>query len=94
MNKCEWRAYSRKRYAENADVRASAIKRAKNWQKRNAILVAARAQAIKTVVLAHYGFRKTLRCRWRGCTIKDIDMLSLDHVENNGAAHRRSMNLL
>ena len=46
---------------------------------------------VKTEVLSHYGKRKKLQCRWRNCTITDVDMLSLDHIDNNGAEHRRQL---
>ena len=45
---------------------------------------------IKTEVLSHYGKDGTLRCRWSGCECVDIDMLTLDHVGDNGAEHRAS----
>jgi hypothetical protein len=48
----------------------------------------ARNLQIKFEVLAHYGPRKELRCSWRGCAIVDVDMLSLDHVKNDGFKHR------
>jgi len=39
---------------------------------------------LKWQVLTHYSPGKKLRCSWRGCEIRDIDMLSLDHINNNG----------
>lgn len=50
-----------------------------------------RRQTLKAEVLAHYGKRGKLQCSWRRCRIVDIDMLSLDHVNDNGAEHRRTM---
>jgi len=44
---------------------------------------------IKTDVLSHYGPQEKLQCSWPGCEIDDIDMLVLDHIENNGAQERR-----
>jgi hypothetical protein len=43
----------------------------------------------KIDVLTHYGKGKRLQCCWEGCTIIDPDMLSIDHVNNDGAADRR-----
>jgi hypothetical protein len=43
----------------------------------------------KIDVLAHYGKAGRPACRWRGCPIDDLDMLSIDHIENDGAEHRR-----
>jgi len=36
-------------------------------------------------VLSHYGKGKKAVCRWRGCQVSDLDMLTLDHVLNNGS---------
>lgn len=44
---------------------------------------------IKNEVLTHYGPNGVLGCCWPGCDVMDIDMLSLDHKNNNGAEHRR-----
>jgi hypothetical protein len=35
-------------------------------------------------ILAHYGKGKKPLCKWRGCRIADIDMLTLDHINNDG----------
>lgn len=45
---------------------------------------------IKIDVLAYYGKNGHPTCRWRGCRISDIDMLTLDHIDNNGAEYRKS----
>jgi hypothetical protein len=45
----------------------------------------------KIEVLTYYGKRGTLQCCWRGCNIQDVDMLTLDHVFNDGAKHRRRL---
>lgn len=44
----------------------------------------------KIEVLSHYSTNGKLRCSWRGCDVSDIDMLSLDHKNNDGAKERRS----
>jgi hypothetical protein len=44
----------------------------------------------KCKVLTHYGPNQSLRCCWEGCTVEDIDMLSLDHINNDGNVHRKS----
>jgi hypothetical protein len=46
-------------------------------------------QALKKNVLTHYGKGGELKCCWDGCEIVDIDMLSIDHVNNDGR-HRQS----
>jgi hypothetical protein len=48
-----------------------------------------RAQ-IKIEVLSHYGPDGKLQCCWPGCEVADIDMLSLDHVRNDGAKDRNT----
>src|ERR1700676_464524 len=42
----------------------------------------------KEAILTHYGKGGELLCSWRGCLISDIDMLSLDHINNNGKEDR------
>lgn len=44
---------------------------------------------IKAEVLGHYGPGGRAECSWKGCTVDDIDMLSLDHVDNDGAKDRK-----
>lgn len=45
---------------------------------------------LKVEILTHYG-RGKLRCVTKGCAVTDIDMLTLDHIEDNGAEHRRTL---
>ena len=45
---------------------------------------------LKLEVLAHYGPDGKLQCCWPDCSVNDVDMLSLDHVNNDGAEDRRS----
>jgi hypothetical protein len=44
---------------------------------------------LKVNVLSHYSLNHELRCSWKKCLVSDVDMLSLDHIENNGAEDRR-----
>lgn len=44
---------------------------------------------VKTEVLTHYGPDGKLQCAWPGCDITDLDMLSLDHINNDGARERK-----
>ena len=57
-------------------------KKRKKWMNRNAYL--------KEDVLTHYSPNETLKCSWAGCEVSDVDMLSLDHVDNDGAEHRKT----
>lgn len=45
----------------------------------------------KIEVLAHYSPNGILKCSWsEGCEIVDPDMLSVDHINNNGNVDRKS----
>jgi hypothetical protein len=44
----------------------------------------------KIKVLSNYGRHKQLQCSWPDCPIIDIDMLCLDHVNDDGFEQRRS----
>ncbi len=46
----------------------------------------------KLEVLSHYGKDGKLQCCWTECEITDPDMLTLDHVNDNGATHRKELN--
>jgi hypothetical protein len=71
------RVYMKKYNAEHPKFYANILKRcAERWL------------ATKTIVLKHYGKGHRLQCCWRGCTVIDVDMLSIDHVNDNGAEHR------
>jgi len=41
----------------------------------------------KQIVLDHYGHV----CACPGCKITDFDFLTIDHIEGNGAAHRKEL---
>lgn len=47
-------------------------------------------RAIKLLVLSHYGKRGQLQCCWKGCLVKDVDVLTLDHLHDNGGQHRKA----
>jgi hypothetical protein len=47
---------------------------------------------VKTEVLAHYSLKSSLNCSVENCVISDIDMLTLDHINNNGSSHRKELN--
>jgi len=44
---------------------------------------------IKLAVLSHYSPNEVLGCSWAGCAVDDVDMLVLDHVNDNGAQEKR-----
>lgn len=43
---------------------------------------------IKKECLTHYGKGGKLKCCWEGCSVHDIDLLTLDHIKNNGREDR------
>lgn len=49
----------------------------------------AKEEERKIRVLTHYGPSHALRCCWVDCCVEDPDMLSIDHVHNDGAAARK-----
>jgi hypothetical protein len=46
-------------------------------------------QQLKLAALAAYGPNGEVKCSWPGCTVTDPDMLSLDHLNDDGCRHRR-----
>jgi hypothetical protein len=48
-----------------------------------------RRMRLKIEVLTHYSPNGVLGCSWEDCKINDVDMLSLDHVNNDGAKDRK-----
>lgn len=53
-------------------------------------LLTLRKTTIKVEVLTHYGRGGTLCCVWEGCDVRDPDMLTLDHINNDGAKDRKT----
>lgn len=46
---------------------------------------------LKLEILQHYSPNDKLCCSWENCSVTDIDMLTLDHVNDDGAEHRRQL---
>jgi hypothetical protein len=44
----------------------------------------------KLDVLSHYGPQGKLQCSWPDCEVIDIDMLTLDHINNDGCKDRKN----
>jgi hypothetical protein len=80
-----------KKYTEEHRKEANA--RARKWREENperAKKVQREYQMrVKIDVLSHYGSNGKLQCCWPGCEVTDIDILTLDHVNNDGAEDRK-----
>lgn len=46
-------------------------------------------RACKLKALSHYGKDGKALCCWPSCKVSDPDMLTLDHVRDDGARHRK-----
>lgn len=46
-------------------------------------------QELKTVVMAHYGKSGEPVCCWPDCQMGDLDMLTIDHIKDDGAEDRK-----
>ena len=44
--------------------------------------------SVKKEVLSYYGINGVAQCCWTRCNVSDIDMLSLDHIRNDGNKDR------
>jgi hypothetical protein len=45
----------------------------------------------KKMCLSFYSKDETPRCAVDGCSVNDLDMLTIDHINNDGANHRRGI---
>jgi len=43
---------------------------------------------LKIQVMSHYNSQGKLQCSWPGCEVSDVDVLTIDHVANDGAIKR------
>ena len=80
MTRDERNAYNRRYRTEHPEFHARTLAKVRiHTQKR------------KIRVLTHYGKGGKLCCRWSRCRVRDVDMLSIDHVTDNGADHREAV---
>lgn len=61
----------------------------RRWRQQNRRLILDRLRALKAEVLAHYG-KNGLCCAWPNCAVVDLDVLTLDHINNDGSLERRA----
>lgn len=75
---------------KDPEKRLAWVKEWKRTHPRNVAESNARGNArIKKEALARYGKNGEHVCCWDRCTIDDLDMLTPDHVNNDGAQHRK-----
>lgn len=85
-------AYHHKYYLDHKETRDA---RSRRWRKEHpeqtTQIHRRRILKLKCEVLSHYGPEGRLQCAWPNCGITDIDMLTLDHLANDGARERREV---
>lgn len=81
------RAPAEYKTARNEESRTYYAKTSAEYRKKTR----GRMATLKLEVLTHYSPDHILKCSCVDCVVMDIDMLSLDHVDNDGAEHRRSI---
>jgi hypothetical protein len=70
------RAHDRKAYDRR--------KRNPMWTENRKLNALQERIALKRDVMSHYGPDGEVRCSWIGCNVCDLDMLTLDHIKNDG----------
>ena len=74
-------------YASNLGCIACARFLAKRNAPRKRKLANGYKDALKLDILTHYGPKGTLGCCWKKCSVTDIDVLTIDHINNDGYLH-------
>ena len=91
LHKAEINEARRTRYPENAEMlKKKAKEYADNHKTEYAEQQRIYKQKLKLEVLGHYSVEGHPSCLH--CTEDDLDMLCLDHINNDGTQHRRSIN--
>ena len=78
----EYRKRSKNKYLNDKEYRDSVTIKRKQCRKKNQL-------KLKNEVLSYYSKNKAPECIV--CGFNDIRALSIDHMENNGANHRREL---
>jgi hypothetical protein len=89
-NKEDKNAYYRNRRRKDQEYNAQFLTRTKSWESKNPGKKYTTYEDRKLRVLTHYGKDGKLCCCWEDCFVNDPDMLTLDHINNDGAADRKS----
>ena|ERR1035437_8496232 len=74
-------------YKDTKKKAANQVKYRSNHRKDLATYDAAYRSNLKLYILTHYGPEGTLGCCWEGCMVADLDMLSIDHINDEGSKH-------
>src|ERR1039458_3831552 len=74
------KAYDRKRHKDNP-----------RGKKKDRDVSRKRRLETKIKVLSHYGVNHAPQCCWPGCNVNDVDVLCIDHVNDDGAEQRRRL---
>ncbi len=74
----EGRAISNKQYYENNKLRL--VRSARDKRERQ-----------KLICLSHYSGGNVPVCSHKFCNIMDVDMLTIDHIDDNGRKHRSTL---
>jgi hypothetical protein len=84
------RKYRRNKYATDPQYRESRSIASREYKTLHPEKDVQNRDARKSRILTHYGKDRKLVCCWEKCPVNDPDMLSLDHINNNGSADRKS----
>ena len=82
-----------RRWLKKPGNRAKSRAKGREWYRKNKIKFLSRLRtkrrASKLEALTHYGKGGKLLCSGYGCRVHDLDLLTLDHVNDDGAKKRR-----
>lgn len=82
-----YRASSRKYRAKNPEkILAWRLVHANKLRADNTV----RRNELRIETLSHYSPNNVLCCSWMGCLVDDVDMLVLDHINDDGAVQRKN----
>ncbi len=89
QRKAKYQTAHREKYLEQRRNQTRRLAQNPAWRKKHRQGNRDSVIRIKLEILSHYGPNGKLQCSWPDCEIIDPDMLSLDHIENDGASRRR-----
>ena len=87
LNKTKLRKYRQMQAEKARKYRSKYAERYREQERKR------RAQ-LKLLVLGHYSPGGIPHCSWPGCIMSDVDCLTLDHINNDGAEFRRRVGFL